>query len=57
VVAAGLIEGLLAGGVDDIHLAIVDLVRGHEADPGVMMILVVPVEEPTAEGLGVVDAA
>jgi hypothetical protein len=41
VVAAGLIEGLLARGVDGLDLAVMHLVRGHEADPGVMMILVV----------------
>ena len=43
--------------MDGIRLAVVDLVRGHEADPGVMMILVVPVEELAAEGLGILDAA
>ena len=57
VVAAGLIEGLLARGVDGLDLAVMHLVRGHEADPGVMMILVVPVEELAAEGLGILDAA
>ena len=40
-VAAGPIEGPLAGGVDGLHLAVVDLVRGHEADPSVMVVLVV----------------
>jgi hypothetical protein len=41
VVAAGAIEGLLAGGVDGIHLAVMHLVRGHQADPGMMVVLVV----------------
>src|SRR3978361_848119 len=57
VVAAGPIEGLLAHGVDGIHLAVMHLVRGHEADPGVMVVLVVPIEELAAEGLGILDAA
>ena len=33
------------------------LVRGHQADAGVMMVLVVPVEEAAAEAPGVLDAA
>jgi hypothetical protein len=57
VVVAGAIEGLLARGVDGLDLAVMHLVRGHEADPGVMMILVVPVEELAAEGPGIGDAA
>jgi hypothetical protein len=57
VVAAGRIEGLLACGVDPIGLSVMHPVRGHEADPGVMMVLAVPVEERAAEGLGILDAA
>ena len=56
-IAAGPIEGLLARGVNGISLAVVDLVRGHEANPSVMVVLVVPVEEWAAEGLGILDAA
>ncbi len=33
------------------------LVRRHEADAGVMLVLVVPVEERTTEAPGVLDAA
>ena len=33
------------------------LVRRHQADPGMVMVLVVPVEEPTAKASGVLDAA
>jgi hypothetical protein len=56
-VAAGTIEGLLAGGVDGISLAVVNLVRGHDADPSMMVVLVVAVEELAAGGLGILDAA
>jgi len=52
-----LIEGDLAGRVDGIDLAIMHLVRRHQADPGMVMVLVVPVEEPTAKASGVLDAA
>src|SRR3954463_7404513 len=45
VVAASPVEGVLARGVDGIDLTVMDLVRGHEADAGVMVVLVVPVEE------------
>ena len=55
-IAACLIEGLLACGVDGIYLAIVDLVWGHEADAGVVVVLVIPGEELAAEGLGILDA-
>jgi hypothetical protein len=40
-----------------IGLAVVHLVWSHQADPGVMMILIVPVEEATAEAFGVLNAA
>ena len=45
----GAIEGPLSGGMDVISLAIVDLVRGHEADPDMVMVLVVPGEEAAAD--------
>ena len=51
-----LIEDELAGGVNGVDLAIVHLVRGHEADPGMVMVLVVPIEEAAAETPGVLDA-
>ena len=38
----GAIEGPLSGGLDVVSLAIVDLVRGHEAEAGMVMVLVVP---------------
>ena len=40
-----------------IGLAVVHLVWSHQADPGVMMILIVPVEEAAAEAFGVLNAA
>jgi len=33
------------------------LIRGHQADPGMVMFPVVPVEEGAAEASGVLDAA
>ena len=51
------IEGGLACGVNGIGLAVMHLVRGHQADPGVVVVLIVPVEERTAEAAGVLDAA
>src|ERR1019366_985541 len=51
-----LIEGELAGGVNGIPLALMHLVRGHEADPGMVMVLVVPIEEAATETPGVLDA-
>ena len=50
-------EGLLAGGVNGIGLTVMHLVRGHEADAGVVVIPVIPIEEPAAEAPGVLDAA
>ena len=43
--------------MDVVSLAVVDLVRGHQAEAGMMVVLVVPSEEVTAEVLGVLDAA
>ena len=34
-----------------------DLVRRHQGDAGMMMLLIVPIEEAAAERLGVLDAA
>ena len=55
--AEGVIEGSLSGGVDIVGLAVVDLVGSHEADPGMVVVLVVPGEEAAAEVLGVLNAA
>jgi hypothetical protein len=55
--AEGVIEGLLARGMDLVGLAIMDLIGGHQADTQMMVVLVVPVEEGSAEGLGVLDGA
>ena len=52
-----MIEGPLSGGVDIVGLAVVDLVRGHEAEAGMVMVLVVPGEEAAAEVLGILNAA
>ena len=49
------IQGFLACGVDTVGLPEVDLVGGHQADTSVMMVFVVPCEEPAAEGAGLVD--
>ena len=43
--------------MDVISLAIVDLVRGHEAEAGMVMVLVVPGEEAAAKVLGILNAA
>jgi hypothetical protein len=53
----GAIEGFLAGCEDFVGLAVVDLIRRHQADPGVVMILVIPIEEGAAERLCVLDTA
>jgi hypothetical protein len=55
--AEGTIEGLLSGGMDLVGLSIVDLIRGHEADADVVVVLIVPGEEVAAELPGVFDAA
>jgi hypothetical protein len=43
--------------VNSVDLTMVHLIRGHEADPGMVMVVVVPIEEAAAEGFGVFDAA
>jgi len=50
-------EGFLARGVHGIGLDVMDLIGGQEAGPGVMVVLVVPVEELAPEGLGIRTAA
>ena len=55
--AEGAIEGFLAGRMDRIGLAVMDLIGRHQADAGMMMVLVVPIEKAAAERLGVLDAA
>src|SRR5277367_175470 len=52
-----MIEGDLARRVNGVDLSVVYLIRGHQADPGVVMILVVPIEEAATETSGVLDAA
>ena len=37
-------------------LAVMHLVRGHQADADVMVLLVIPGEEAAAEGPGILDA-
>ncbi len=53
----GLIKGCLTGGVDGVGLSVVDLIGCHETDAGVMVVAVVPVEEGSAERLGVLYTA
>ena len=53
----GAVEGFLAGCEDLVGLTVVDLVRRHQADASMVMILIIPIEEATAERLCVLDAA
>jgi hypothetical protein len=53
----GVIEDFLAGVIDLFGLAEMDLIRRHQADAGMMVATIVPVEEVAAEGLCVLDAA
>jgi len=46
----------LAGRVNSVHLPKMHLIRRHQADPGMVVILVVPIEEPSAEVPGVLNA-
>jgi hypothetical protein len=55
--AEGAIEGLLARRVDRIDLAVMDLAKRHQAEAGMMVILIVPVEKASTECLGILDAA
>ena len=47
--AEGVVQCALAGGLDTFGLTVVDLVRGHEAEAGMVMVLVVPGEEAAAD--------
>ena len=51
----GGVQDACAIGVDGVRLAVVDGGGGHQADPGVAVLLVVPVEEVAAERACVVD--
>ena len=51
------VKGGLTGGVNGVDLAVMHLVRGHQPDPGVVVVLVVPIEECPAEASGILDAA
>ena len=53
----GAIEGVLASGVNCVGLTVMYLIRRHQADAGMVMLLIVPVEESSAERLGILDAA
>ncbi len=55
--AEGVIESALPGGMDGIGLAVVDLVRGHQTEAEVVVVLIVPGEELPAELLGILAAA
>ncbi len=50
--AEGVFESGLPGGVYGVGLTVMDLVGGHQADAAVVMILIVPVEEASAEVFG-----
>src|ERR1019366_7758273 len=52
-----MIEGELAGCLNGIDLDIVHLIRVHQADPGMVMVLIVPDEECATETSCVLDAA
>src|SRR5471032_194133 len=55
--AEGTIESFLACRVDRVDLAVMDLIGRHQAEAGMMVILIVPAEKAPAECLGVLDAA
>src|ERR1700737_2886903 len=54
--AEGTVKGDLAGGVDFVGLTVVHLVGRHQADAGMVMVLIVPIEEAAAERFGVLNA-
>ena len=43
--------------MDFVGLTVMHMVGRHQADAGMMMILIVPIEEAAAERLGILDAA
>ena len=49
------VECCLSRSVDFLGLAKTNLVGCHEADPSVMMILIIPCKEPAAEHAGLLD--
>jgi hypothetical protein len=49
------VERDLPGRVNSVHLSEMHLIRRHQADPGMVVILVVPIEEPAAETPGVLN--
>ena len=53
----GAIESVLARRVDSVGLTVMDLIGCHQADAGMVMLLIVPIEEAAAERLGILDAA
>ena len=53
----GFVESGLSGCVDHVDLSVMHLVGRHEADTEMAVVTVVPIEEVSAEGLGVLDAA
>ena len=53
----GAIEGELAGGMDVVGLAVMHLVRGHQSETGMVVVVVVPGEDLPTELLGIFDAA
>src|SRR5450432_1138929 len=57
VFAERLIEDDLACCVNGIGLAVMHLVRCHQTNSGMMVVLVVPVKEASAEDLSILDTA
>src|ERR1700686_5240124 len=53
----GAIEGVLAGGVGCVGLTVMHLIGRHQTDTGMVMLLIVPIEESSTERLGILDAA
>jgi hypothetical protein len=53
----GAVEGGLACGLDCVGLTVMHLVGRHQADAGMVMILIVPIEESSAERLDILNAA
>jgi hypothetical protein len=53
----GVIESVLARGVDFVGLTVMDLIGCHQADACMVMLLIVPIEETAAERFGILDAA
>ena len=51
------IEDFLASVINLFGLAVMNLIRRHEPDAGVMVVAIVPAEEVADEGLCILDAA